>query len=185
MVIFFCGILRFDLVEDKNGISMKKKLSITNKLQLNNILWKSNSTFLIILFLTALFTVNCEVDDGARDPITPQDEYTLEEPGMWEGKEEFHLPIVHVDREGRGKVKVKIQIKNEFGFNSEHYIEKIGIFDENKHDIAVKEFPDRHIYKEPIQAEFTLKDIQENPKIKAFVKCNIHDLWTAPLFPED
>lgn len=130
--------------------------------------------------------ISCGFDDGSREAITPQDEYTREEPGMWAGKEETHLPLVTVERETGGIVKVKIRIHSSQGFNREHYIEKIGIFDELKQDIAVLELEpqDRHV-NEPIQAEFTLEDIQENPKIKAFVKCNIHDLWTAPLFPEE
>jgi desulfoferrodoxin (superoxide reductase-like protein) len=147
--------------------------------------WRSLSLTGVVIFLMVSI-VSCGYDDGSRDAITPQDEYTLEEPGMWEGKEETHLPIVKIEREGRGVTKVLVKIHSAQGFNKEHYIEKIGIMDEFKRDINVVALQpqDRHI-NEPIQAEFTLKDIQENPKIKAFVKCNIHDLWTAPLFPED
>lgn len=129
---------------------------------------------------------HCGFDDGQREPITPQDEYTKQEPGMWAGKEEGHLPIVTVERLGREKVKVSIKIHDPRGFDRNHYIEKIGIFDNNKVDIAIREYsPADFLPGEPMVAEFQVMIPDESPKIKAFVKCNLHDLWTAPLFPED
>lgn len=117
--------------------------------------------------------------------MTPQDEYTREAPGIWVGLEEKHLPIVSVDRKGRGVQKITITIMDTKKFDPNHYIEKIGIMNENKEDIAVKIFPEMVLNsQEPIMAEFQLNGIPENNKVKAFVKCNLHDLWTHPLYPD-
>ncbi|MCG9874792.1 MAG: hypothetical protein MH321_08405 [Leptospiraceae bacterium] len=138
-----------------------------------------------LFFFFSLFIFSCGVDDGEREPVTPQDEYTLEAPGIWSGLEESHLPIVLVTRKGRGEQKIAIRVQDTTNFSLNHYIEKIGIMDENKMDIAVKIFPDRTVYiDEPIDASFELSSLPESPKIKAYVKCNLHDLWTSPVYPQ-
>lgn len=129
--------------------------------------------------------IQCGADDGQREPLTPQDEYTLEAPGIWSGLEESHLPIIQLERKGRGLQKITITIKETKQFNLNHYIEKIGIMNENKEDIAVKIFPEMTLNStELIMAEFQMESPVENNRIKAFVKCNLHDLWTHPLYPD-
>ena len=147
-----------------------------------------NRPSVIALLLPLFSLVQCGYGLGDSGPVTPQSEYTAENPGEWAGLEGAHLPIVSVAEFGYEKKRVTITVADSRLFNSRHYIEKIGVFDENKRDLAVKEFNQADIVNDGVKewkAEFTLDSLPENPKIKAFVKCNLHDLWTTPLFPEN
>jgi desulfoferrodoxin (superoxide reductase-like protein) len=59
-----------------------------------------------------------------------------------------------------------------------HYIEKIGIMDKDKKDIAVKSIEQRSGF---IEARFSLHPVPDSKDIKVYAKCNLHDLWTTPL----
>lgn len=135
-------------------------------------------TFTIPIFSLAFLSYcNAEQDMNTPvEPITPKPEYTEEEAGEWEEIKNEHLPIVTIDRTQFEKnIIVQIPGRN---FSNSHYIEKIGIMDKDKVDLAV-EVPQNKL--EP-SVNLTLKPIPsdlENTKI--FVKCNLHDLWTVPL----
>ena len=107
-------------------------------------------------------------------PITPKPEYTEKEAGEWEEIKDEHLPKVKIDFKAK---KENIAIKVEGGFNERHYIERIGIMDENKQDLAGKSL---EVNQKP-EVVLSLNPIPENPKVKVYVKCNLHDLWTKPL----
>ena len=109
-------------------------------------------------------------------PKTPKSEYTEKEAGEWEGIKLSHLPTINIKPKLK-KDNIEIKVKGEF--TEEHYIERIGIMDENKQDIAVANL--KKLQKPEVI--FSLDPIPENPKIKVYVKCSLHDLWTKPLLP--
>ncbi|MEM4271010.1 MAG: desulfoferrodoxin family protein, partial [Candidatus Pacearchaeota archaeon] len=95
------------------------------------------------------------------------------------GKESEHLP--HIEILNTSKTKNNIKVHVEGNFNQTHYIEKIGIIDENKNTL------DEKVIEEGEEPFVTLSlDLtkESSKKAKVYVKCVTHDLWTAPIFPE-
>jgi desulfoferrodoxin (superoxide reductase-like protein) len=134
-------------------------------------------------FLTGLlmfgFLAACKDTDtgrGSRE-IVQQDQFTREKPGHWEGLEDEHLPRIKFfpDRK-KDNIEVRVYLNPSGG---RHYIEKIGLMNEQKQDVSVvslkNDVPQSNIV---VYLTYPLGDTD---KVKVFVKCNIHDLWTAPL----
>lgn len=124
-----------------------------------------------------VFFVGCaqmEEDSQKAEPRTPKAEYTREDAGEWESIKDFHLPIVEIDRKSGG-VSVQLSSKN---FDHSHYIERIGIMNGDKVDLASKPLQRGD---EP-RADFILKPFPSDlERTKIYVKCNLHDLWTVSL----
>jgi desulfoferrodoxin (superoxide reductase-like protein) len=108
--------------------------------------------------------------------ISPQKEYTKESSGIWKELAEDHLPeILWDDSKSEKNITVKVHGKT---FTERHHIEVIGIFDENWIDIDTKSIKKD----DALTVTLSLDRSKYNPdKVKVFVKCNLHDLWTAPL----
>ena len=118
--------------------------------------------------------------DPASRSISPQKEYTKDKPAEWAKIANDHLPeIVFEKSKSKDNVKVKVLGRK---FSERHYIEVIGIMDEHSADIDAK-----YIEKgTPPIAILSLNTKDHDPKtIKVFAKCNLHDLWTVPLIPEE
>lgn len=105
---------------------------------------------------------------------TPKREYTKEEPGEWKQLEKDHLPIIKIDTSIR-KNNVHIIIPGKF--NENHYIERIGIMDEDLKDITGVDLSKN----QKMEIDLSLYPIPDNPNTKVYVKCNKHDLWTEPI----
>lgn len=104
---------------------------------------------------------------------TPKPEYTRDDPGEWSGMEEDHIPVVTFYKDREPDIVVTVKLQNPTAI---HYIEKIGIMDENRKDIVCKEF--RSIDK-VFEAQFYSASIPDNKKnLKVYAKCSLHDLWT-------
>lgn len=145
--------------------------------------------FLFVTWIIMISLYNCagENDDNpdrptSSDPasraISPQKEYTKDKPAEWEGIADDHLPEIEFDeKKSKDNIKVKVMGRK---FSERHYIEVIGIMDDRLADIDVKYLKRGD---KPI-AILTLNKKDYDPeKIKVFVKCNLHDLWTSPLIP--
>ncbi|MCB1178164.1 MAG: hypothetical protein KDK36_11335 [Leptospiraceae bacterium] len=139
-------------------------------------------SFLFLLF----FFYNCVADEEGgtgktkeilqSNPSTPQKEYTREVPGEWKEIADDHLPKIEIDQ-NKSKKNVKIFVPGKT-FSERHYIEAIGLMDERSRDIELQYFKRGDT---PV-ANLTLdKKKYEINKIKVFVKCNLHDLWTSPI----
>lgn len=131
-----------------------------------------------ILSLVILLFVACQKEGGEQEiaePTKPKDEYTKENPGEWVDVAKDHLP--HVELAGKlspNNVKVTLTGTE---FNTEHYIEKIGIIDKEKNEIASKT-----LEKGSHEAFLTYKyDHDTLADIKVYAKCNLHDVWTLTL----
>jgi desulfoferrodoxin (superoxide reductase-like protein) len=122
--------------------------------------------------------INCGKGNSERlqteTPRTPLKEYTKEAPAEWIGLEEEHAPMVTIDNNSPDNVivRVKFPIKHD----PDHYIEKIGLMDKDGNDIVVKKFNSTADYWE---ARFSIPFIPKGTK--AFARCSLHDLWTAPV----
>lgn len=107
----------------------------------------------------------------------PKPEYTREAPYEWAGLEEEHLPVIVINKDRDPDISIIVNLKNP---GKNHYIEKIGLIDGNKNELAVKNFTTND---KIFEAQFSSSILpSDEKKVKVFVKCSLHDLWTAPLF---
>lgn len=111
-------------------------------------------------------------------PKIPKPEYTEKDAGEWDLIKNDHVPIIKINSKSK---KNNIEIRVNGNFSDQHYIERIGIMDENKQDLAginLKKLQELNV-------TLTLDPIPDNPRIKVYVKCNLHDLWTKPIHPPE
>ena len=132
----------------------------------------------LILLITLVWLFSCvQENQNQNQPITPQPEYTSEDAGEWEAIKQDHLPFTDVNLKEKS-IFVKVESKT---FNETHYIEKIGIMNQDKVDLAVKSFNRT----DKTEVAFQFKTFPEDWKhTKIYVKCNLHDLWTTTLEEE-
>ncbi len=143
---------------------------------------------ILLIFLAplvlVLFSADCsDTRDKSQPPeerstsgsIIPNKEYTFDNPGVWAGKENEHLPEIRILDKELENILISVPLDNKDG---KHYIEKIGIMDEKGHTIVYVPFS-RHT--RFFLAKMTLYPIPRDKNLKVFVKCNLHDTWTAPL----
>ncbi len=118
--------------------------------------------------------------DSTNKAISPQKEYTADNPAEWKSVANDHLPEITFNKsKSKENITVKVLGKK---FSERHYIEVIGIMDEHSADIDLK-YIERG--SQPIAIlSLNLKD-HEPEKVKVFVKCNLHDLWTVPLIARE
>ena len=119
--------------------------------------------------------VDSNSDSNSR-AISPQKEYTKDKPAEWEGIANEHLPEVKFDK-SKTKDNIKVEVLGR-KFTERHYIEVIGIMDERQADLDVKYL--KRGDKPTVILSLNTKE-NDPEKIKVFVKCNLHDLWTTPL----
>ena len=150
--------------------------------------------FWIFLGITIifLFPLSCKEDRGGvspevealyrtNGPLKPLPEYTMEKPREWENIADEHVPDVRLSRlTGKDAIMISVSIEKP---TMQHYVEKIGIMDENN-----KEIVSETILRKPnpkTWAYFLIEDLPVEKKgLKAFIKCNLHDMWTTPLDEE-
>lgn len=140
-------------------------------------------TNIFLLFGLLIIFLSCSSEHDEKlshnDPIPPQEEYTKESPGEWKGKETEHLPKIQVLDTSKTKNNIRISVEGEF--NQSHYIEKIGIMDENKNVLDEKTIGEGE---EPFVILSLNLTKESSKKAKVYVKCVTHDLWTAPIFDD-
>ena len=105
----------------------------------------------------------------------PKLEYTRDDPDMWSGLETEHLPVVTFNADREPDMDVRVNLENP---TPTHYIEAIGIMDENRNDIVSKQFDANT---KVFEARFFSASLPKNKKLKVYAKCSLHDLWTEPL----
>ncbi|PJZ69587.1 hypothetical protein CH373_08725 [Leptospira perolatii] len=139
---------------------------------------------LFLFFLSIFIFEKCNFNESDTKPKTPKAEYTAQDPGEWEGMESSHAPLFTVEKLEGGKTKITVTVKENSLYNASHYIERIGIFNKDKIDIVGKSFQKPAHGLPSTRAELVVKDLSNDPHLKVYLKCNLHDLWTAPLFPK-
>ncbi len=135
---------------------------------------------LLISFYLICFSCSNEGENSTSGqkqkiiPITPKSEYTEQESGEWKLLKDDHLPHIKIIPKST-KDNIEVQVLGKF--NEQHYIERIGIMNRDKQDLAGINLQKMS----NANATLTLYPIPESPEIKVYVKCNLHDLWTKPL----
>lgn len=129
-----------------------------------------------ILFPTFFFlSHSCGSEDSSTEnTTTPLPEYTKENAREWESIKDEHIPKVTIARDGLNRnLKIRVPLSKP---SPSHYIEVIGVMDENKTTLKSVKF-DRN------QKVFTVDIPIENnwdlSNIKVYAKCNLHDTWTV------
>ena len=133
-----------------------------------------NTKVLISAIALIFFSGGCLNESENPGPRKPQDEYTLETPGRWKAQVKTHVPTFKVI-ENRSENNLEVSVAGH-DFNQGHYIEKIGVMDKNKKDVVSRSLPRGAAPR----ARFTI-DMYNLDDYKIYVKCNMHDLWTAEL----
>lgn len=120
--------------------------------------------------------MSCKDDDFKRFyHKQPKPEYTRDDPDMWSGLEEEHLPVVTFYNDREPDVYVRVNLKDP---GPKHYIERIGIMDENWKDIVFQDF---NMNTRVFEARFFTASLPRDKKLRVYARCNLHDLWTEPL----
>ena len=126
----------------------------------------------LLLSLSLLpFLPRCGDIDG-NEKITIPKFHTPSDEGLWKDQSGAHVPEITFVSKNQIDVRVPMKpTKKPY-----HYIEAIALMDGEK-QIAVKKFSFN--LDEP-RARFTLPDpVKGNYRI--IVKCNLHDMWMAPV----
>lgn len=137
---------------------------------------------MLLICLTLFWSCTNEFQNNQNDPPekvepkVPKPEYTEVDAGEWEGIKDAHVPHIKINRKSKTD-NVEISVKGEF--SEQHYIERIGIMDQNKQDLAGISL--QKLQKPTVT--LTLDPIPDDPHVKVYVKCNLHDLWTKPVNP--
>ena len=109
-------------------------------------------------------------------PMKPLAEYTVENPREWKSIASEHVPIVRKSiNKGRNAVLIEVPLRRA---TTEHYIQRIGILDENGKEIvstAIQRLPNP-----PVYAYFDFDGLPFGKKLKAYARCNLHDTWVTP-----
>lgn len=119
----------------------------------------------------SIFLYRCGDIDQNEKIVVPKF-HTESDEGLWINKSPTHVPVITFTAKDEIDVAVRLkQTKKPI-----HYIEAIVLMDGGK-EIASKKFS--FSYDEP-RAHFKLPDpVKGNYKV--VVKCNLHDMWMAPV----
>lgn len=132
----------------------------------------------LFFFFATLHCSDANKPPENAEPVKPQDEYTRESPREWKGMEDEHLPqVVFLNNSDSENIQITVNLLSK---SSSHYIERIGIMNAFKKDLAGKSFSQNSSY---FMARFKLSPLPSaKDSVKVYVKCNLHDLWTMPLY---
>lgn len=100
--------------------------------------------------------------------------HTQTNPGSWEKKMEEHkIKISYV-----GSDKIRVDVPLQSTLRPPHFIEAILLQDDKEKEIKAKIFEPSYT---AADAEFKLPD--STKKYYIVIKCNLHDMWMAPVPP--
>ncbi|HNW30564.1 MAG TPA: desulfoferrodoxin family protein [Spirochaetota bacterium] len=132
---------------------------------------KKPITITVFLAVLGLFILQCSnIDENEKISIPKYHSESNE--GIWIDKASSHVPIVTFS----GKDHVSVVVPMKPSKRPLHYIEAIVLMDGDR-EIDSKKFS--FTFDEP-QANFILPDVKKG-NYRVVVKCNIHDMWMAPV----
>jgi desulfoferrodoxin (superoxide reductase-like protein) len=132
---------------------------------------KNISMLFIATFLLSIFNLSCGDIDEKEKIVSPRFHTTSDE-GLWRDQSGTHVPVITFTANNEIDVHVPLKpTKKPF-----HYIEVIALMDGNK-EVASKKITFN--FDEP-HAHFKLPDLEKG-NYKVVVKCNLHDMWMAPV----
>lgn len=129
---------------------------------------------LFSLFMLTFLPGCGDLDENAKIPIPKF--HTASDEGLWRNQSGTHVPVIEFV--SKNEIDVRLSLKPTK--KPYHYIEAIALMDGEK-QIDVKKFSFN--LNEP-RARFTLPDpVKGNYRV--LVKCNLHDMWIAPVVLPD
>lgn len=132
--------------------------------------------WLLMLFFLACGKTQTTNELPSSEPITPQKEYTADNPREWAGMEEQLIPQIVFNQGFGPDIIVRVNLKNPSPSN---YIEKIGIVDKNGKELVYDVFSPHEKF---FEAHFSSSDLPfDKSGLKVFSKSSLYDLWTTPL----
>jgi desulfoferrodoxin (superoxide reductase-like protein) len=135
------------------------------------ILMNKPITIYPVIILMVLIITHCgEINENEK--INAPKYHTQFNEGLWRDKSSTHVPLVTFS--GKDAITVVVPLKP--SKVPLHYIEAIVLMDGDR-EIESKKIS--FTFDEP-QAQFTLPDIKKGD-YKIVAKCNIHDMWMAPV----
>ena len=130
--------------------------------------------FLIILGIFS-YSLNCGGGpDSESEKIIPPKFHTPENEGYWKGKAETHMPKITFTSSAKNEIEVTVPILQTL--SPRHYIEVIVLVKDEKQVDSKKFEPST----EPPKARFKI-DSSNLSRYSVVVKCNLHDMWRAPV----
>lgn len=129
----------------------------------------------VLVLLLAFSLAACsESDDWKKGKVVPQKEYTKDSPREWASIAPEHVPAVRKSRD-RNKDAILIELPG-LSTSREHYIERFGVLDSEG-----KELGSTPVDLTAVPKNFGFIPLNENMhgKMKAYAKCNLHDLWVT------
>ena len=142
-----------------------------------------SSTIALLGLLCTLVVLQCDQQAPGEKPpglIKPLDEYTQETAREWQDVAPEHEIFLR-DSRARGKVTLLAELKN-FNGSLGHYIESMGIYDEDKEILKSYKFPRSN---QPItHAHFIKDELPQGVDLKVYARCNQHDIWVKPVVIE-
>ena len=132
---------------------------------------KRQITIYIFIAFTGLFAAQCgEINENEKIAVPKY--HTQSDEGIWIDKSSSHIPIITFS--GKNEINVAVPMKP--SNRPLHYIEAIVLMD-GEREVDSKQIS--FSLDEP-RAHFTLPDVEKG-NYRVVVKCNIHDMWMAPV----
>lgn len=129
-----------------------------------------------LMIAICAFAIHCagDQDDWKKaDRIIPMDEYSEGDAREWEDIKKEHIPVVRksIDQ-GKSALLIEVPLLQ---ITTSHYIEKFGVM---TLDGQVLESVTIERNSSPLGYAYIPWDkINHHRRLKAFAKCNLHDLW--------
>ena len=95
--------------------------------------------------------------------------FTIDNPGVWAGKEKPHVPIIRLD-----PAEGKVTIFTDHGMSDTHFITTHYVRDQDGRIFGLESFTGRD---EKAESVFQLPP--GTVKITAYSHCNLHDTWSS------
>lgn len=139
-----------------------------------------------LLLTVPLFAIAIGCGDKPKTDPKMQRFYSKEEPGMWEGQADTHVPIIEFKKGEKRKFTVTVPL---VGTETPvHRIEAIFLMEINgmqEKEVSAKRF-DQVVLSASADFEFPEPDEKnKNAFYYIVAKCNLHDMWRVPVAPKE
>ena len=132
----------------------------------------------LLLHLPAIIAVAVSAYCGGGAPNPPSKTtsspkyHTANQEGHWQNQSPEHLPRISF----KNDYAIEVTVPLEQTWKPRHYIEVIALIDEKEREIEVKTFQPNI---DKIKTEFKIP--MGDGSYRVLVKCNLHDMWIAPV----
>jgi desulfoferrodoxin (superoxide reductase-like protein) len=140
--------------------------------------------YLLPTILLISILQNCGAQDEEwkkADRLIPMKEYTEEDSREWEDYKEEHIPVIRKSFD-KGQDALLIEVPK-LVITQGHYIERFGVLDKEGlelYSVAIERTNNPLSY-----GYIPWEKIERKGRLKAYLKCNLHDTWTKEFDPDD